>query len=142
MKSKRTLLALLVALLAFVAVMSVASGQKVEMQKTGTNDRIGTLQCRGGPSTRAEAVFHWTKKGEKVGDSISFRCRIRRAQSKRLVYPRGADDFSVTMMVRDKKTGSRTWCDGIVEYPRGKVPPRFGEYCYLERRQYAIFTIK
>ena len=142
MKSKRMVMALLVALLAFVAVMSVASGQKVEIQNTGTNVRIATLKCGPSRKTRADASFYWTKMGKRVGINVIFKCKGRKSQSKRLVPPEGADDFHVSILVWKKGTAKQNYCKGVQSFSPGRVPPAFREACYLTLNKWAVFTLK
>lgn len=142
MKSKRTLMALLVALLAFVAVMSVASGQKVEIQNTGRNVRIGTLKCGPSRKTRARASFQWTKQGKVVGINVNFKCKGGKSQRLRLVPPEGADDFHVSILVWKKGTAKQHYCKGVQSFSAGQVPVFFREDCFLTMNKYAIFRIK
>lgn len=132
MKRKRILMALLVALLAFVAVVAVASGHKVEIQRYATNNRESVLRCGGPASFRAKAVFWWTKDGKRVGTAIRFACRDNKYSTRKVLeYPRGANDFKVTIRMWDVKSGKSSTCWGRQEFTAGQVPHRYGQYCYL-----------
>lgn len=141
MKSKKTLMALLVALLAFVAVVSVASGNKVEIRDIGWNNRWMSLICTGPADFRSTVTFWWTKDGKRVGDPVRCSCKGSKDCLKLATYVKGANDLEVRIKLWDPETLSI--CRGKQTFPAYKVPKAYEQHCYLPGgTEYVIFKLE